>query len=414
MNTRGAVIGIGYQLWRRTRWMLLVTAAQVIVLVAAVHLLPAPATSPLVGVIFLSFPLITVPFFIQVFTFGGDLSSTESGFPRHMMVLPLSSAALALTPMLYGVGFMEGLWAVVNQCALVPLGAPTSGMWSALAVAAVVAWLFATSWAPFWFPFGRVIASVAAMLAIAAFTMATRLYLAPEWITSAGLCLATALAFAAAISGVARARRGDGTVPPWVVHRTTGTKPAPLRKPFISAERAQIWFELRRNCSASGLFVLGMTLLALPLVFLPNQHLDLVDFYFVPVPFLPTAIFLMMPFFLFGIGGGSFAAPDAWNASTRAPAFLTARPMSDNFLIVAKIEATTLTIALVWAIVFGLIGLSMLIPHGDRQAEKLVHFLLRHATPRHVVIAIASLAGLVLLSWLNVIKSFAFNLYGGK
>jgi hypothetical protein len=56
----------------------------------------------------------------------------------------------------------------------------------------------------------------------------------------------------------------------------------------------------------------------------------------------------------------------------------------------------------------------MLIPHGDRQAEKLVHFLLRHATPRHVVIAIASLAGLVLLSWLNVIKSFAFNLYGGK
>jgi hypothetical protein len=185
-------------------------------------------------------------------------------------------------------------------------------------------------------------------------------------------------------------------------------------KPFISAERAQIWFELRRNCTMGALFVLAMIVLGLPLLWGSNQHIDLVDFYFVPVPFLPTAVFLAGPVFLLSIAAGTFAKPDAWKESTTAPAFLTARPMSDTFLVVAKIKATTLTILFVWAIVLGLIGISMLIPHGDRHAETLAHFLRRHATPRHILIAIASLAGMLVLSWLNVIKSFALNLYGGK
>ena len=414
MNTRAAIIGIGYQLWRRTRWMLLATLAQVIALVAAVHLVRAPGTSPLVGVILLSFIMITVPFFIQVITFGGDMSSTESGFPRHMMVLPLSARSLAMTPMLYGIAFLAGLLVVVGKCALVPLIAPSPGVWSVLAVAAAVAWLCATSWTPFWFPFGRVIACVGGLFAIVAFTIATRVYLVPEWITTAGLLLATALAFAAAIGGVARARRGDRTVSPWASRRTAGAKPAPVLKPFMSADRAQIWFELRRNCSMGALFVLGIMVLGIPLLWESNQHIDLIDFYIVPVPFLATAIFLVGPVFWFSVAGGSFAKPDAWKDTTTAPAFLTARPMSDNFLILAKIKATTLTIFFVWAIVLGLIGISMLIPNGDRRAETLTHFLLRHATPRYVLIAIASLAGLVLLSWLAVIKSFALNLCGLK
>jgi hypothetical protein len=414
MNTRAAFIGFGYQLWRRTRWMLLATVAQVVILVVAVHVLGAPDTQPLVGVIVMSFMGITVPFFMQVFTFGGDLSSTESAFPRHMMVLPLSARALAMTPMLYGIAFMAGLWLVVSEFALVPLGAPFPGTWSVLTVAAAVAWLCATSWTPFWFPFGRVIACVGGLSAIVAFTIATRVYSVPEWIIVTGLLTATALAFWMAISGVARARRGDGTVSPWASRRTAGAKPTPLLNPFVSAERAQIWFELRHNCTMVALFVLGMMMLALPLLWESNQHIDLVDFYFVPVSFLATGLFLVLPFLLFTIAAGTFAKPDAWKDTRTAPAFLTARPMSDNFLVLAKIKATTLTILSIWAIVLGLIGISMLIPHGDRQTETLAHFLLRHATPRHVLISIASIAGLVLLSWLAVIKSFALNLYGGK
>jgi hypothetical protein len=145
-----------------------------------------------------------------------------------------------------------------------------------------------------------------------------------------------------------------------------------------------------------------------------KQHIDLVDFYFVPIPYLPTIIFLIAPAFLFAIMGGTFGRPDAWNESTRAPAFLTARPMNDTFIIVAKLKATALTILFVWACVFGLIGLSMLISRGDRHTESLPHFLLRHATPRHVLLAVAMLVGLVLQSSLAVVKSFSLNLYGGK
>jgi hypothetical protein len=116
----------------------------------------------------------------------------------------------------------------------------------------------------------------------------------------------------------------------------------------------------------------------------------------------------------FGIFGGNLALPDGWKVTPETPAFLSARPMSDREMISAKVKASAVVVVFVWAAVLALIGVSMLIPHGNRQAESLVHFLSRHATPRHALVAGTALAGLIILSWLAALKSFAVTLYGRK
>jgi len=413
MSTRAAFIGIGYQLWRRSRGVVLATAALTFALVLVVHLIRLPEWARLIvlaGVFAIGF---TSPFFIQVFTYSGDLGSTDSSFPRHMMVLPLSARALAYPPIVYGAGFLSALWFIVARLVLEPAGFHAPLVWPALTIAAVSAWLATVSWMPFWFPYARVIVFGGIMTAIAAFVLVTRALAMPEPLTIGGLLAATALAFPAAANGVARARRGDGTVAPWTARRTAAAAPPPRSRPFRSAQRAQIWFELRRNGSMTAFFVLIMMAFAFPLLLMP-QSADLVDVLIAPMPFLPTAIFLIQPVMWFGIVGGNLALPDGWKVTSQPPAFLSARPMSDGQLISAKVKASAVVVLFVWAIVLALVGLSMLVPHGNRQAETLAHFLSRHATPRRALIAGAALVGLISLSWLSALKSFAVTLYGRK
>ncbi|HEY2584781.1 MAG TPA: hypothetical protein VGI81_03325, partial [Tepidisphaeraceae bacterium] len=110
MNARAAMIGIGYHFWLRSRWALLGALVVIVAQVAAVHLLhwPVLRNFVVVGGLYLLGP--AVVYLVGVLTFSGDMSTTESGYPRHMMVLPAASGAMALTPMLLGAGCLAALW----------------------------------------------------------------------------------------------------------------------------------------------------------------------------------------------------------------------------------------------------------------------------------------------------------------
>ena len=72
----------------------------------------------------------TVPFaftfmyFIAVFSFGlnGDLAARQSIYPARLFTLPVSSAALARWPMVYGLAAMSMLWVIARLAARWPLG----------------------------------------------------------------------------------------------------------------------------------------------------------------------------------------------------------------------------------------------------------------------------------------------------
>ena len=51
-------------------------------------------------------------YFLAVFSFGlsGDLAARQSIYPARMFTLPVTTAALAGWPMLYGTAAMASLW----------------------------------------------------------------------------------------------------------------------------------------------------------------------------------------------------------------------------------------------------------------------------------------------------------------
>ena len=63
-------------------------------------------------------------YFLAVFSFGlaGDLAARHSIYPARMFTLPVTTAALAGWPMLYGTATMASLWVATALLALRPSG----------------------------------------------------------------------------------------------------------------------------------------------------------------------------------------------------------------------------------------------------------------------------------------------------
>ena len=416
MSARAAAVGIGYQLWLRSRWLLLACAGGALALALAVHLAPSETAArvvSLLGAILIGFDAVTL---VSIFTYGGDMSATESAFPRHMMVLPLSSRALALAPLLYGAGCMAALWWIVGRLVLNPAGWAVPILSPMAMLTAMTAWLQATSWMPFWFPFARVAACVAGLFAICASAIVAQTFGFSETVLIGGLLSATALTVPAAITGVARARRGEGTSPSWFALPKRIRRGALKRRPFVSGERAQIWLELRRNCSMLPLFIVPVPLFTL-LGWLWAGHRSqpaplYLAGYIVPVQLLWAATCLLMAPFMAAALGPNLGKLDAWGKDRKMLSFVAVRPMADATLISAKLKATALAVGVTWALTLALLIAAWALPHSYSRDESMLHLLAVHATARRATIAAVVLAFLILKTWLNAVQSFSVSLFG--
>ena len=415
MSARAATIGIGYHFWLRSRWVLLGALAVTVAQVAAVHFLSWADLRNFV--IFVGmFPIgLAVVYLVGIFTFSGDMSTPESGYPRHMLVLPVANRALAMIPMLYAAVCIAALWLTVAQLVLAPMGWRLPNFLPVIEMVSIVAWLQAVSWMPFWFPFARVAASVGSVCPIIAFAIGAQFLGFGEGVITGVLMAATALAVLAAVGGLARARRGDGTAAPWAGRRAAVREIVPKRRPFASAQRAQIWLELRRNCTMLIFFPLLAALLAFvpPLLRATPQPLA-VQGMIVEGPFILIVGCLVTPVIFSGMIGAELGKADAWAKTVESPSFLATRPLDDNSLVWAKMKASALAIVTIWAVLLAIVAAGWMLPYTYSQSESLVHFLLRHATPHGALVAAAAIVGLVLISWINVAKSFALVLYGRR
>src|SRR5256885_2683772 len=81
-----------------------------------------------------SVPLTTTfVYLLAVFSFGfaGDLAGRQSIYPARMFTLPVTTAALAGWPMLYGTAAAAILWLAARLLAVWPAGTGIPGMWPA-------------------------------------------------------------------------------------------------------------------------------------------------------------------------------------------------------------------------------------------------------------------------------------------
>src|SRR5258708_28955287 len=123
-------------------------------------------------------------YFVGVFSFGlaGDLAGRHSIYPARMFALPVTTAALAGWPMLYGMVAMSSLWVATALVARWPGGVdvPLPLIWPALLAATFLAWTQALTWMPYGLPGLRVVVAVLWLAAIDTIVILALHYKAPR------------------------------------------------------------------------------------------------------------------------------------------------------------------------------------------------------------------------------------------
>ncbi len=352
----------------------------------------------------------TFMYFLAVFSYGlaGDLAARQSMYPARMCALPVTTAALAGWPMLYGTVAMALLWLATRLLAAWPSGLEVPLVWPALLAASMLAWTQALTWMPYPLPGLRVVVTVLWLTVFDAIVIIAVEYKAPEGVMLALLAPHVPLAFLAARFAIARARRGD--VPDWRGVFGQALKPssprALRRDHFLSPARAQAWFEWRRH---------GWSLPAMVAIVLPFELALLFGFSDTPVIVYETLLgVLLTPVFMaaFAAATVSQSNPHGRDAHGLTP-FIATRPLTSPSLVAAKLKATIWSTLAAWLLVLAAIPIALqlsgVLPMVLDRARQGIDIV---GTPRAIVIVLLVVAGLVASTWKQLVQGLYIGLTG--
>ena len=413
---RSPALAIAWEFRQRHRWGLMAAAGYLFV-VATIKLMiiGTGQTVNLDDALSFAFVVVvpltaTFTYFLAVFSFGlaGDLAARQSIYPARLFTLPVTTAALAGWPMLYGTAVMAILWLATRLFAMWPSGMHVPVIWPAVLAATLLSWTQALTWMPYGLPGLRVIVAMLWLAAIDAVVLVALTYKVPESVMVAFLAPQIPLAYLAARIAVGRARRGD--VPDWRetfarLGQITDVLPRRGRN-FHSPARAQTWFEWRRN---------GRSLPALVGLLLPFELALLVAVSDTPaLVFLILFIVLFTPPFMaaFAAATVSKSNPDVSDSYGVTP-FIATRPLSDAALIAAKLRATIWSTLAAWLLLLVALTLALILsdiwPMLTERARRVSEFV---GAPRVVVILLLVLSGLILSTWKQLVQSLYIGLSG--
>lgn len=366
----------------------------------------------------------TFMYFLAVFSFGfaGDLAARQSMYPARMFTLPVTTAALAGWPMLYGTAAVTTLllttasfvrWEaveVLGRFALRPWGIDVPLIWPALLGAVFLAWTQVLTWMPYGLRGLRVILAVLWLATLDAGVFLAIEYKVREPLMVAGLAPQLPLAYLAACLAVARARRGD--VPDWRgsfarLGRITDVLKR-RRDDFPSPARAQMWFEWRRYGRSLPVWVAILLPFELALLFVARNTMPQVVF------FILFGVLLLTPPFMAGFAAAraSTSNPHARDSHGLTP-FHATRPLTSAALIAAQLKMAIGSTLLAWllvliAIVFALTwaGAWPTAIEGTSQWVEAVGRL------RAAAILLLGSVGLLALTWKQLVQNLYVGLTG--
>ena len=412
---RSASVAIAWEFRQRHRWGLLALAGYLLVLATNKLLILTgqpvnldDARFALVVVVPLA---VTFTYSLAVFSFGlsGDLAARQSMYPARMFTLPVTTAALAGWPMLYGTAAMAILWLATRLFTIWPSGFDIPVIWPGLLAAALLAWTQALTWMPYGLPGLRVVIAILWLAAIDSVVILAIHYNAREAVMVAGLAPQVPLAYLAARFAVARARRGE--VPGWR-GSFARVRPAPdptpgRRSRFASAGAAQRWFELQRHGRSLPTLVAILLPFELALLFLAAKDTPSL----VVVTLLGA---LLTPPFM-----ATFVAATVRKSNPREgdshglTPFIATRPLTSAALVGATLTTAIRSTLLAWALV--LVGIPLALVLSDTQAVVIDHLnqvVKAVGMPRAIVWVLLGLAGLLTSTWKQLAQSLYLGLTG--
>jgi hypothetical protein len=369
---------------------------------------------------------------VAVFTFGFecDVSARTSCYPARSFTLPVPTWALVFWPMLYGTAAVALAWTALTVFVLRPLRPemPVGAM--ALFYAAALAWLQAVIWSPFPLPGLR---PFAAVLVLAGCPFLITVGMTSGLGEGALLGLSAALippAYLVALWGVSRAR--CGSVAEWNWWPAPAAAAAALagvsrRRPFASAERAQLWLEWRERGVTLPSFV-GLSLLAYQPLFprceqaveqmvksgLFPTHAAVVETG--GTALVVAAYMLLVPLLSATFMGASLGMPTFLSREPYAlSSFAGVRPLSDAALAGVKLRSAALSALAAWAATLLTVSVGFTLADGWEQWERFRgHWLPGLGTAGGYALLAGAAAALVLLTWLQLGKGLFFSLTGRK
>jgi hypothetical protein len=350
----------------------------------------------------------TFLYFLSMFSFGlsGDLAARESMYPARMLTLPVTTAALAGWPMLYGTAAMAILWLGTRLVALWPSDVQVPVIWPALLAASLLAWTQALTWMSYPWRGLRVIITVLWLAAIDAVILVALNLKASELVMLAILAPHVPLAYFAARSAVARARRGD--VPEWRGRfaRVGRTAVVRRRDHFPSPARAQLWFEWRQY---------GRSLPWLVAILLPFELALLFPFSHTPELIFEVLLLVIFtpPFMAVFVAAAAGKAGATTSDGHGVTPFIATRPLTNGTLIAAKMKAMMWSALAAWMLVLIATPLALKFsgaaPVVMERAHRLVEVV---GMPRAIAILLMALAALLASTWKQLVQSLYIGMSG--
>jgi hypothetical protein len=333
---------IAWELWSRNRWAT-TTVAVAIPLLAVVNSSWLGEWFRIAEVLLFFFSITTL-----IWTFccvEPDARGRHAGFPSRAFTLPLSTIGLVGVPMLGGAMALALVYWLWTQLIFPAWEVAVPLSWLRIHVLTLAAMLFtlqAIVWSLYRFPWVRLGLVLVALVGIGMLgltgpgkdfrNMSERAVLFT-------LGAITAFAFAAAIAGVSRDRRGEWEG--WtqrVIDRALALLPR-RRKPFSSSGDAQVWFEWRGKAFfLSGVLALpmaiAMTVYPIPMALHGDGMMSASTYASLPI------LTMIMAWCL----GMTLAKTDYWTRETELSSFVTARPLTDGDIVAAKLKTGALII----------------------------------------------------------------------
>ncbi len=405
-------MGVGYFFWRRARWALMALLANIALLAIVSRVFANAEYRPFLVICTLLPLVIGSIHLLGVFTYGPtDFGASNTGFPRYMLVQPMSARSMVGWPMLYGALTVAFLCLLTFRAALFPPDAKIPiGIFAGFFIASL-AWFQVSAWIPFPFPVLRavfVVLMVTLLCGGGAWAIGRQ---RSEALVTAGYFAMTLLAYAVAVVGLSRARCGGGQTwslaPLWERWVASLSKRSSFRSPL----RAQLWLELRRNTYQLPLLTLFMCLpMALPLIGKQRNDIYIAGMS-ISARMMAVAIVIAFPIFCSGAFSAAMGKFDFW--SNKVPtfnSFYSTRAFSTTSFIVTKWLAAAVSTLLVWAMLLALLVLFFLTSTTAEQAKILQVF------GPSTVIAAGRIALIVLLlmfiTWRNQVTGFYIPMLG--
>jgi len=347
-----------------------------------------------------------------------------SGFPARMFTLPVRTCWLVAWPMLYGIAVLALLWLAMAILIWVPAGAEVQ-WWALPLLAVALVWFQAVCWGVPGSPLTKIIAAcvIFPALKMALEMLAWWIALLGYQHTDLGLdrnaliawrgltltifcAFFGPLAYAVAVWGVARERRGAYQGRAWlglVLDHVSSWLPR-RRGRFASPTGAQLWFEWRKK---------GWILPLFPASFLLFVTVVAAPFVAVPVLLMMVAVVsclvVVLAFFVgYGLGKTSF-----WGGDLGLPSAQATRPLTSTALAAAKVHTAALSALVTWLFLLVVVPvwLALLDSSGELARYREV-YLEPFSTFQIWKFAALGAVGLFALTWGQLVGGLCLSLTG--